>query len=409
MTRPLTPYQRKKFANAWASQVHNNRHLETEVEQADAHQLTTMLFGGILNHLKDALSAATRQDVASKNQRLDKALTCVNQLRLTLRHDLNPELTSNLRRLYDYCGQLLSQAKAKVELTQPIVDVIELISPLKEAWEQITPEVRQFREEIATSEEALEEVQRTVAANHAAAMNPQAATQQLAAENQPQQAATPQGINRASRQAENQPAPAQQAASKPARPLASAMSRATAALNRARPAAQPKAAAPQASKQAEKQPAATSPKVAQPKQPIAQQPPVKKLTPEQEAAQQQAAYQQIAAAAKQPGVMSQQLAANRVANRAAVQRATAAAQAAVAAKAAASQAAESISPSVNPAAKPIALNTAVISPSMDLDAMNEQKKRQAATDPLAVAMSRATAAINRNSRQAATESKPHQD
>lgn len=381
MAKPLTPYQRKKFANAWASQVHNNRHLETEIEQADAHQLTTMLFGGILNHLKDALSAATRQDLASKNLRLDKALTCVNQLRLTLRHDLNPELTSNLKRLYDYCGQLLSQAKAKVELTQPILDVIELISPLKEAWEEITPEVRKFREEIASSEEALAEVQQVVAANHAAATNPQA--QKAAA--QPPATPTPsQGVNRASRQAANQPTPA-------ANPAATA----SPSVN------PPTAANPEAANPAENSPIATP------------QPPVKKLTPEQEAAQQHAAYQQIAAAANQPGIMSQQLAANRVANRAAVQRATAAAQAAAAAKlAAANFAANSAganSTTSTVATKPIALNTAVISPPLDFSAESEQQKRQLANDPLAVAMSRATAAINRSSRQATAPSKPTQE
>lgn len=153
MAKPLTPYQQKKSAQAWASQIHNNRHLQEEVAQADAHQLTTLLYTAILSHLKDSLSALNRQDNSAKNNWLDKALAGINELRVTLRHDLDPELAANLSDLYAYCGSLISQAKAKAD-SSPILEVIKLLAPIKAAWEQIAPEARQFREDLLKQQQA---------------------------------------------------------------------------------------------------------------------------------------------------------------------------------------------------------------------------------------------------------------
>lgn len=147
MARPLTPYQLKKSAQVWASQIQNNRHLEIEVEQADAHQLTNMLYKAILAHLQDGLSALNREDNAAKNKWLDKALAGLNELRVTLRHDLNPELAANLTGLYSYCGQLISQAKVKTN-EEPLIEAINLLTPIKEAWEEISQEAKQFRAEL---------------------------------------------------------------------------------------------------------------------------------------------------------------------------------------------------------------------------------------------------------------------
>lgn len=148
MVKPLTPYQLKKSAQVWASQVKNNRHLEVEVEQADAHQLTSMLYKAILAHLQDGLSALGREDNSAKNKWLDKALAGLNELRVTLRHDLNPELAANLTGLYSYCGQLIGQAKVKAD-EELIIEAINLLTPIKEAWEEISQEAKQFRTELA--------------------------------------------------------------------------------------------------------------------------------------------------------------------------------------------------------------------------------------------------------------------
>lgn len=154
MVRRLTPYQMKKSAQAWASQVNNNRHLEAEVEDADAHKLTQLLYTAIISHLNDGVSAIDRKDNTSKNKWLEKAQAGLNELRITLRHDLEPELAANLDNLYEYCGRLISQAKAS-NLDVPIFEAINLLTPIKEAWVNITAEARQFREDLAKQQREL--------------------------------------------------------------------------------------------------------------------------------------------------------------------------------------------------------------------------------------------------------------
>lgn len=148
MVRRLTPYQMKKSAAAWAAQVNNNRHLETEVQEADAHKLTQMLYTAILSHLQDGIRAIERQDDLSKNKWLNKAQAGINELRVTLRHDIDPEFSGNLDSLYEYCGRQLGKAKAGRD-TEPLLEVINLLQPIKEAWENVADEARKFREDLA--------------------------------------------------------------------------------------------------------------------------------------------------------------------------------------------------------------------------------------------------------------------
>ena len=154
MVRRLTPYQMKKSAQAWASQVNNNRHLEAEVEDADAHKLTQLLYTAIISHLNDGVSAIDRKDNASKNKWLEKSQAGLNELRVTLRHDLDPELASNLDNLYEYCGRLIGQAKAS-NSDAPIFEAINLLTPIKEAWESIAGDARKFREDLAKQQREL--------------------------------------------------------------------------------------------------------------------------------------------------------------------------------------------------------------------------------------------------------------
>lgn len=146
--RRLTPYQMQKSAQAWASQVNNNRHLETEVQEADAHKLTQMLYSAIISHLSDGMRAIERKDETSKNKWLSKAQAGINELRLTLRHDIEPELSSNLDNLYEYCGRQISKAKASNK-TDPVIETINLLTPIKEAWESVADEARKFREDLS--------------------------------------------------------------------------------------------------------------------------------------------------------------------------------------------------------------------------------------------------------------------
>ncbi|WP_114418128.1 flagellar export chaperone FliS [Marinospirillum perlucidum] len=148
MARRLTPYQMKKSAQAWADQVNNNRHLEVEVQEADAHKRTSMLYKALLSHLQDSISALSRNDQVSAGKWLNKSQSCLNELRVTLRHDIEPEISRNLDSLYEYCGRLLAKAKA-TRNPEPVEEAVKLLTPIQEAWDQVHSEAMKFREDLA--------------------------------------------------------------------------------------------------------------------------------------------------------------------------------------------------------------------------------------------------------------------
>lgn len=156
MRRPQTPYQMKKSAAAWASQVNHNQHLESEVQQADAHQLISLLYKATLSHLEDTLRGCARQDAASRAKWLNKAQACISELRISLRHDLDAEIAGTLDSLYEYSGRQLVKAKIQAATdagfakTQELVnEVLELLKPVAEAWQEAHPEAMKFREDLA--------------------------------------------------------------------------------------------------------------------------------------------------------------------------------------------------------------------------------------------------------------------
>ena len=156
MRRPQTPYQLKKSAAAWASQVNNNQHLQSEVQSADSHQLIAMLFKATLSHLEDAKRGSERQDAASKTKWLNKSISCISELRISLRHDIDPDFATNLDNLYDYSARQLAKAKIQPETSKGFVatqtlitEVLELLSPIQEAWDQVHQEATKFREDLA--------------------------------------------------------------------------------------------------------------------------------------------------------------------------------------------------------------------------------------------------------------------
>ena len=108
------------------------------VEGADPHQLTAMLYDGVIQRLNRAKSAIQHKDVPAKGEALSKAQAIISELRLTLDHKAGGKLSTRLEALYEYCGRRLLEAQIKDDIA--IVDqVIGLLTPLRDAWAQIRP------------------------------------------------------------------------------------------------------------------------------------------------------------------------------------------------------------------------------------------------------------------------------
>ncbi len=116
--------------------------LEAELSVASPHRVIQMLFNGLLERLSQAKGAIERKDYEYKANRITKALGIIDGLQGALDRNENPALGDKMYALYDYMKQLLGEASALLD-EKPIDEVISLITPIKNAWDNIPEDIKQ--------------------------------------------------------------------------------------------------------------------------------------------------------------------------------------------------------------------------------------------------------------------------
>lgn len=125
---------RKAALNAYGKQS-----LEAQVESASPHRLILMLFDGAIKSCNLAKIHMQNGAVADKGMAITKAIAIIQEgLSLSLDKEVGGELVANLEALYDYMGRRLLQANLHNDQAM-LNEVIELLTGLKDAWEQIDP------------------------------------------------------------------------------------------------------------------------------------------------------------------------------------------------------------------------------------------------------------------------------
>lgn len=143
MATKRTLRQKQQAAATYVNQVQNNQHLMAEVADANPHQVIKMVFDALKNHLEASIDAIEREDAETADRCLVKSQSVVNSLRASLNYRGNIELAITLNELYEYMGRKIVLAKLLHQI-DPIKEVIMLLEPLREAWEAITEEAKQF-------------------------------------------------------------------------------------------------------------------------------------------------------------------------------------------------------------------------------------------------------------------------
>ena len=112
--------------------------VQSGVEGASAHMLIKLLFDGLTQSLNAARGALQRGDIDEKGRQIGKAVRILDE---GLKAALNPaqggEVAANLGALYDYCLRRLSLANVRNDVGM-IEEVVRLIAPVAEGWDQIT-------------------------------------------------------------------------------------------------------------------------------------------------------------------------------------------------------------------------------------------------------------------------------
>lgn len=121
--------------------AYNRTKLEAELLVASPHRVTQMLFEGLIERLNQAKGAIETNDFEKKSQFVAKAMGILNGLQGAVDPSYDEELGQRIIDLYEYMKNRLTDANTE-NVTEPIDEIIRLITPIKEAWDNIPDDIK---------------------------------------------------------------------------------------------------------------------------------------------------------------------------------------------------------------------------------------------------------------------------
>jgi flagellar protein FliS len=100
-------------------------------------RLIVMLYDGAIKFMRLAIVEMENKNYEAKGRYINKALDIINELNVVLDMDAGGEIAANLRKLYIFMNNHLSQANIKCD-PQKVRDVIKLMEELNRGWKAIT-------------------------------------------------------------------------------------------------------------------------------------------------------------------------------------------------------------------------------------------------------------------------------
>ncbi len=131
-----------KSAPAGKVDTYKNAHIET----ATPERLLVMLYDGAIKYLNLALKAVHSKDIEGVHRNLLKAQAIILELMSVLDMDVGGEMATQLYELYDYMYRQLIEANTRQE-AKNIQEVIDLLTPMRSAWNEAAETVAQLRAE----------------------------------------------------------------------------------------------------------------------------------------------------------------------------------------------------------------------------------------------------------------------
>lgn len=129
------------------------RYSQVRMTTSTPGELLLALYDGLFRFLNGAKLCLERKETARGRELLSKSYAILSELYIALDHSLAPELCGNLEALYGFSMDRVMQASRK-GLTQPIDEVIRVLTPLREAWQIAVPQA--VREQHEADKAALE-------------------------------------------------------------------------------------------------------------------------------------------------------------------------------------------------------------------------------------------------------------
>jgi flagellar protein FliS len=99
-------------------------------------RIVVMLYDGAIKFLKLAINELEAQNPELKGMYIKKALDIIDELNIVLDMEVGGEIAVNLRKLYTFMNQHLTQANIKQD-PKKIDEVIKLLEELNKGWKNI--------------------------------------------------------------------------------------------------------------------------------------------------------------------------------------------------------------------------------------------------------------------------------
>ncbi|MHC4425262.1 MAG: flagellar export chaperone FliS [Planctomycetota bacterium] len=109
---------------------------DTAVTTQSKGRLVVMLYEGAVKFLKLAIREIEANNPEAKGKYINKAKDIINELNAVLDMNAGGEIATNLRRLYCFMNNRLSQANVKQDPSM-IREVITMLEELNQSWKAI--------------------------------------------------------------------------------------------------------------------------------------------------------------------------------------------------------------------------------------------------------------------------------
>lgn len=115
------------------------RYEQVKIQTTSKGELLLALYEGLFKFLRGARICFEQKQTPRARELTSKAHAIISELQIALDPSVAPDLCTQLGALYSFCLDCLRTANSNAD-PQPIDDVIRVLMPLKEAWEQAVPE-----------------------------------------------------------------------------------------------------------------------------------------------------------------------------------------------------------------------------------------------------------------------------
>ena len=109
---------------------------QTEIKTSNNVRIISLLYDGAINFIKMGIQKLKQGDIAGKGLYASKATSIVGELASSLNMEAGGEISTNLRRLYDFVLDRLLYANLKNDI-EAFESAEEILNILRDGWKKM--------------------------------------------------------------------------------------------------------------------------------------------------------------------------------------------------------------------------------------------------------------------------------